>query len=272
MRGAEMTEQENNMDIAVLLAFAEKLADASGEIIRKYFRAGGEVAAKQDLSPVTIADIEVERALRRLIQEEYPDHGLIGEEYGIKNEDAEYKWVIDPIDGTMSFIAGRPIFGTLISLVHAVSPVLGIIDQPIIGERWVGVPGEFASFKGEAASVRKCKSLGEAVLCTTAPGYFKTDDLIAFAKVSNEARYTMYGGDCYNYGLLASGHVDVVIETGLKPHDFCALAAVVEAAGGIMTNWEGKPLTLYSDGRVLAAGSRRVHAEALQILRGDAGL
>ena len=238
------------------VTLANRLADAAGNAIRPLFRGQWAEEQKADRSFVTEADQAAEAAMRAIIESERPDDGIIGEEYGTRNEDAGQQWVLDPIDGTTSFIAGRPIFGTLIALLQDGWPVLGVIDQPIAGERWVGQIGDGTTFNGLPARVRTCKELESAVLGTTTPHQFAGDDVDAFMGVAKsvQERKIIYGGDCYNYGLVASGHVDVVIEAGLKLHDFAALVPVVEGAGGTMSDWQGNPLDADSDGRVIALG------------------
>lgn len=250
-----------------LIPFAEQLANISGEIIRRYFRRHVEAQEKADMSPVTAADMEAEKSMRAMILSTFPQHGVIGEEFGATNEGAEYTWVLDPIDGTKSFMIGRPIFGTLIGLVRNGVPVLGVIDQPIIGERWLGIQGFATNFNYNPAHVRPCNALKSAVFCTTSPHLFDKKDTPAFERVQAGAKYTIYGGDCYSYGLLANGMVDIIIETGLKAHDFCALVPIVKGAGGQMTDWNGQELTIHSDGKVLVTGDAKLHAEALKLLK-----
>lgn len=249
-----------------IIAFAEKLADASGEVIRHHFRTRVPVDIKPDASPVTVADRDAEAAIRALIDAEFPDHGIIGEEHGNRNADAEYVWVLDPIDGTRAFITGKPIFGTLIALVAAGRPILGCIDQPINRERWVGAAGHATVFNGETVTTRACPALDRATLNTTSPDLFEGGDAEAFAAVAARSGFVNYGGDCYAYGLVASGFIDLVIESGLSSYDYCALAPVVEGAGGVMTDWAGDPLTTASDGRVIASGDGKLHAETLNVL------
>ena len=238
------------------LALANALADAAGEAIRPLFRGEWTEERKDDRSYVTEADRAAEAAMRALIEQRFPDDGIIGEEYGTRNESAGRQWVLDPIDGTTSFIAGRPIFGTLIALLQDGWPVLGVIDQPIARERWVGRIGEGTTFNGKPASVRPLKDLSDAVLGTTTPHQFAGEDVDAFMGVAKAVaeRKIIYGGDCYNYALVASGHVDLVIEANLKLHDYAALVPVVEGAGGMMSDWQGNPLDAGSDGRVIALG------------------
>ena len=238
------------------LALALRLADVAGAAIRPLFRGQWTEERKADRSFVTEADRAAEAAMRRLIEAEFPCDGIIGEEYGTRNEGAGRQWVLDPIDGTTSFIAGRPIFGTLIALLQDGWPVLGIIDQAVSGERWVGRIGQPTLFNGKPAQARPLKDLADAVLATTSPHLFSNEEADAFMSVAKQVaeKKIVFGGDCYNYGLVASGHVDVVIEAGLKLYDYAALVPVVEGAGGIMADWQGNPLDAGSDGTVIALG------------------
>ena len=250
-----------------LLQFAERLADVAGEVIRRYWRTPVAVEAKGDASPVTIADREAERAMRELIRARYPDHGIEGEEFGAERRDAALVWHLDPIDGTKSFITGRPLFGTLVGLGRGGRPVLGVIDQCILGERWQGTAGAGASWNGRPIRVRACPSLAQAVLYATSPLMFAPGaERAAFERVQQAVRYPLFGGDCYAYGLLAMGFADLIVEADLDPHDFMALVPVIEGAGGIMTDWQGQALTATSDGRIVAAGDPAVHAAALELL------
>ena len=236
------------------LLLAQRLADAAGEAIRPFFRARYEMDFKSDDSPVTQADRAAEAAMREILEKERPADGIIGEEYGVEREEAERVWVLDPIDGTRSFIAGRPIFGTLIGLTQAGWPVLGIIDQPISGERWAGLTGQATTLNGAPVSSRRCRQLSDAIVASTGPQYFPGCTGEHFSLLARDCRDTVWGGDCYNYALLASGHVDLVVEAGLKLHDLAALVPVVEGAGGRMCDWNGDPLTHDSDGNVIARG------------------
>lgn len=248
-------------------ALALRLADAAGAAIRPYFRARFEIETKADDSPVTAADRASEAAMRAIVEAERPTDGIIGEEYGRIREGAARQWVFDPIDGTRAFIAGRPLFGTLIALLEDGVPVLGVIDQTIIGDRWLGVVGQPTLFNGVSCQVRACAGVARAHLATTSPFLFRAGgDLDRFEQLRPLVRDSLYGGDCHNYGLLASGHLDLVIEAGLQLYDFAALVPVVEGAGGAMTDWEGRPLGQASGGRVIAAGDRRVLNEALAAL------
>jgi len=248
------------------ILLAQRLADAAGEAIRPWFRQPFTIESKADASPVTQADRAAEAAMRAILEAERPRDGIIGEEYGRTREGAERLWVLDPIDGTRSFVAGRPIFGTLIALVEADKPVLGVIDQPIARERWLGAQGRPTTLNGAAVRARPCNALAAAHLATTGPGYFSADELARFGALSAAARDTLWGGDCYNYALLAAGHLDLVVEAGLKLHDLAALVPVVEGAGGRMCGWRGEPLTAQSDGRVVAMGDAALADEVLALL------
>ncbi len=256
-----------NRDISEqLIDFAGRLADSAGRVVRHYFRAPLAIDSKADDTPVTIADREAEQAMRALIESHWPEHGIIGEEFGSLREDADYVWVLDPIDGTRAFITGKPMFGTLIALLQDGAPIIGVIDQPVSGERWTGATGRPTDFNGGAAATRRCAGLNDAILNATTPDMFQGGDSARFGALGAAAKETHYGGDCYAYGLLASGFIDVIAEADLKPYDFCALIPVVEGAGGIMTDWQGRALDLASDGRVIASGDAAVHMQAVEIL------
>ncbi len=233
-----------------------RLADAAGAAIRPFFRAAFAHEAKADASPVTEADRAAEAAIRAILDKECPDDTIIGEEYGTKDGTSGRSWVIDPIDGTVSFMAGRPIFGTLVALLEDGWPVLGLIDQCIAGERWVGATGQGTTLNGKPVSTRRCQELEKAVLATSGPHYFSAHDGEHFMALAAKTahRQMLFGGDCYNYALLASGHIDLVVEAGLKLYDFAALVPVVEGAGGMMCDWNGDPLHAGSEGHVIALG------------------
>ncbi len=247
---------------------ALRLAEAARPIAQKYFRANVVIDDKDDASPVTIADREIEGVMRKLIEATFPDHGIFGEEYGKTREEAEYVWVLDPIDGTKSFITGKPLFGTLISLTENRQPILGIIDQAINDELWLGAKGMPTLFNGKPAKTRKCAALKDAYMYSTSPDLFDREDgtYDDFENLRQKTKHTLYGGDCYGYGLVASGHADMVCESGLNAYDFCALIPVVEGAGGLFTDWDGKPLTMDSPGDVLALGDPSLLGEALSAL------
>lgn len=244
------------MNLDADIALALRLADAAGEAIRPHFRSGVTSERKGDASPVTVADRAAEEAMRRLLKAEAPRDAVIGEEFGTSAGSSGRSWVLDPIDGTTSFLVGRPIFGTLIALVVDGFPVLGVIDQPILGERWLGAAGRATTLNGLPVRTRPCRELADATLATTGPHYFDDHDgthFMALAMQTDHKRMVM-GGDCYNYALLAAGHIDVVCEAGLKLHDWAALVPVVEGAGGTMCDWNGDPLHAGSTGHVIALG------------------
>jgi myo-inositol-1(or 4)-monophosphatase len=251
-------------------AFVEQLATASGETILPFFRTSLAVDSKQAgaFDPVTAADRAAETAMRTLIRKTFPDHGIVGEEYGDERADAEYVWVLDPIDGTKSFINGMPTWGTLIGLLRLGEPVFGLMHQPFMYERFSG-DGGGARYRGPAGArdlhVRACANLADAHLVTTSPLLMNASDRAQFAKVESAVKLSRYGGDCYAYCMLAAGCVDLVIETELKPYDILPLIPILRGAGAIVTDWEGGPPQA---GRVVAAGDKRVHAQALKILGG----
>jgi myo-inositol-1(or 4)-monophosphatase len=251
-------------------AFVNELATVSGETILPFFRTALSIEDKGKpggFDPVTAADHAAETAMRTLIRRTFPDHGIIGEEHGRERPDAEYVWVLDPIDGTKSFISGMPAWGTLIALLRSGEPVFGMMNQPFIRERFSGDGGR-ASYRGPAGTrdlrVRACTELGKAVLFTTSPLLMKADDRAIFGRVEQAVRLSRYGGDCYAYCMLAAGHVDLVIETELKPYDVLPLLPIIGGAGGIVTTWEGG--APHAGGRIIAAGDKRVHAAALALL------
>ena len=250
-----------------LLAFAGQLADASGVILRRYFRSGVAVIDKADLSPVTVADREAEQEIRRLIAAAHPGHGVIGEEYGADRPEAEHVWVLDPIDGTRSFITGRPLFGTLIALCRAGRPILGVIDHPALGERWIGAAGHPTRHDGVVVRTRRCPSIDGAALFASSPHMFEDGHGEAgFDRVRRRVKLVQYGSDCYHYGLVASGHGDIAIEARLGIYDYLATVPVIEGAGGRVTDWQGDRPTLASGDRVVASGDPALHEQTLTLL------
>jgi myo-inositol-1(or 4)-monophosphatase len=253
-------------------AFVDELATVSGEAILPFFRTSLGVEDKGSAAgfdPVTAADRAAETAMRTLIKRSFPEHGIVGEEYGNERTDAEFVWVLDPIDGTKSFIAGLPIWGSLIALTRNGTAVFGMMHQPFIGERFTG-DGGASRYRGPAGErelhVRPCATLADAMLFTTSPQLMNAADRAVFGRVEAAVKLSRYGGDCYPYCMLAAGHVDLVIEAGLKPHDIAALIPIIEGAGGVITSWEGG--SAVQGGRVVAAGDKRVHAAAMKMLAG----
>jgi myo-inositol-1(or 4)-monophosphatase len=251
-------------------AFVDQLATVSGEAILPFFRTALSVEDKNPGSafdPVTAADRAAETAMRTLIRRMFPDHGIVGEEYGDDRADAEYVWVLDPIDGTKSFISGMPAWGTLIALTRFGKPVFGVMHQPYLRERFNG-DGQIARYRGPAGErqlfVRPCADLKQAVLFTTSPRLMNDIDRGAFSRVEEAVRLSRYGGDCYAYCMLAAGHIDLVIETDIKPHDIVPLIPIITGARGVVTTWSGDGAE--RGGRIIAAGDRRVHAAAMALL------
>lgn len=275
---AGMSENELN----TLTAVAHDVADVAASITSRYFRTRFEVDIKSDASPVTIADRQAERAMRETLESKVPSHCIFGEEEGFQyGNDAsgagkDYLWVLDPIDGTKSFITGKPVFGTLIALLYRGVPIIGVLDQPIQKERWVGVSGRQTTLNGESIRTRKCTEVSSAYLYATTPHMFEGRTEIAFNALRDEVRIPLYGCDCYAYGLLAAGHCDIVAEADLKPYDYMALVPIVKGAGGVITDWQGKSLTWSTEeaskgsapiGEVLAAGDAHCHEKALSVLQ-----
>jgi myo-inositol-1(or 4)-monophosphatase len=259
-----------------MIAFANRLADASGAVIRPFFRQRIDVAHKPGVhafDPVTEADKGAERAIRAIIDRDRPQDGILGEEYGEKAAGLsanKWRWVLDPVDGTRGFITGRHEWGSLIALEHDEVPVLGILDQPVLGERFIGVNGRSVLVQGETRTVlkvRECAELKDAIVCVTDPfSYFTEKQAVAFDRVSKAARMTRYSGDCYLFAALTLGFVDIIIEAGFKRWDVAALIPLVEGAGGIITSWDGGDC---SDGAtILACGDRRIHEQAMKLLAG----
>jgi len=252
--------------------FANRLADIATAISKKYYRVDNQEVAKDDDSPVTIADKEIELKIRQAIQQQLPNHGIIGEEYGNHQEDADFVWIIDPIDGTSSFIVGRPIFGNLIALTHHQKVILGIINQPINQERWLGVDGSGSWFNGQKIQTRNCQKISQAVLSSSSPFFFKAQNKVIFEKISELTKYqkiggVVYGGDCYAYGCLASGFVDLIIEPELKVYDFASHIPIIENAGGIITDWDGNQLKLQSNTKLIASATPQLHNEVLKFIK-----
>lgn len=256
------------IDDATFLGY---LADLAGAAILPHFRANGVVDSKgiNRFDPVTAADREAEQVIRTAIGARYPDDGILGEEFGTTNSQADRIWVIDPIDGTRSFIAGLPVWGVLVGLLAGGKPKVGMMAQPFTGERFFG-DGSRAWFTGPGGprdlSVRPCASLDEAVLFTTAPDLFTGADRVSYDRVEKRVRLARYGADCYAYCMVAAGFVDAVVEAGLQAYDIVPLIPIIEGAGGRVTDWEGNlPLT---GGRVVASGDARLHDRILDVLRG----
>jgi myo-inositol-1(or 4)-monophosphatase len=245
-------------DTDALIAAACAAADVSGAVIRPFFRAEIATDIKADRSPVTIADRTAEQTMRAVLAERFPDHGVLGEEFGLDRPEASMRWVLDPIDGTRAFITGRPTFGTLIALFQDDVPIVGVIDQPVTGERWIGAVGRPTVFRGPMGGVagcRPCPSLADAELSCTSHEMFG-DDMPRWERLRRAARRNTWGGDCYAHGLLALGLIDIIAESDMHVWDWGPLVPVIEGAGGSVTDWQGLPLRPDGDGRVLSVGDK----------------
>jgi myo-inositol-1(or 4)-monophosphatase len=251
-----------------LIAAAEAAADAAGAVVRPFFRAGVAADLKTDRSPVTIADRTAEQVMRAVLRERCPDHGLLGEEFGEEQPETKLRWVLDPIDGTRAFITGRPTFGMLVALFDGDRPVLGVIDQPVTGERWIGATGRPTMFRGPLggrAGCRACPSLAAAELSCTSPEMLGAD-MARWQRLAAAVRRNYWGGDCYAHGLLALGQIDIVAEADMKVWDWAPLVPVIEGAGGRVTDWQGRPLRPGGDGRVLSVGDPALLPQAVALL------
>ena len=255
-------------DFDALIAGAEAAADVAAAVVRPFFRSGLGADQKTDRSPVTIADRNAEQAMRAVLAERFPKHGILGEEFGLDRPQASLRWVLDPIDGTRAFITGRPTFGTLIGLLDGDRPILGIIDQPITGERWIGAAGRRTIFRGPlggTAGCRPCPALAQAELSCTSPEMLGAEEP-RWRRLAAAVRRNYWGGDCYAYGLLALGQIDIVAERDMKVWDWTALVPVVEGAGGRVIDWAGNSLRPGGDGTVLAVGDPALVPLATRLL------
>ncbi len=258
----------DDTDVDAFLAAAQAAADAAGAVVRPFFRSGLRADLKGDASPVTEADRRAEQAARAVLARHFPEHGILGEEYGLERPGARWRWVLDPIDGTRAFITGRPVFGTLVALLDGDQPVVGLIDQPVTGERWLGAAGRRTLFRGSfggTVGCRRCPTLAQAELSCTSPEMFG-EDAAGWLRLTGAVGRTSFGGDCYAYGLLALGHIDVIAEADLKIWDWAALQPVIEGAGGTLTDWRGEKMRSDGDGRALAVGDPALLAQAVRLL------
>lgn len=264
---ATMTSDD---DLRALIDTAHAVADAAAVETLKFFRSNSlntENKLDQGFDPVTVADRAAEKAMRAVLQDMRPDDGILGEEFASVEGTSGLTWVLDPIDGTRGYVSGAPTWGTLVAVGDQNGPTLGLIDQPYIGERFIGGLGEAELRRGEAVTplqTRKTRTLDQAIIFTTFPEVGTKDEGAAFHRVASTCQLTRYGTDCYAYGLLALGQIDLVIEAGLQPYDIQGPLAVVQAAGGIVTDWSGGPA--HNGGRALAAANAECHARALELL------
>lgn len=249
------------------IELANRLSDTARDIAARYFRQSFAVETKSDESPVTIADREIEAAQRDLIAKSFPDHGISGEEYGDQRLDAEHVWVLDPIDGTKAFLNGIPVFTNLIGVTRAGDPILGMIDQPVLRERWVGAQGHGATLNGAPVRTGPEDRLAEITVHATSPEMFAAGTLEKrFGQLAAATKYRRFGTDCYAYGLLASGHLHLVAEADMKVQDYLPVVELVRQAGGVISDWSGQPLGFDSDGTVLASANAALHESALAAL------
>jgi histidinol phosphatase-like enzyme (inositol monophosphatase family) len=242
------------------------MADASGELIRTEQLKAFDLQIKDDGSPVTSVDKAAEMSIRDIIAELHPDHGIIGEEHPPSAADSEFVWAIDPIDGTLPFLAGFPVFGTLIALLHNGVPVLGVIDMPMTRERWIGGSNLPSTHNGKPVRTRACENLAAALMSTSNPDFYDDSTVPALKRMQQVTRLSVYGGSCMAYAQIASGRIDVGIDVQFDVFDYLALVPIINGAGGIITDWNGDALDIKSGDRFIAAGDERTHAEALQVL------
>ena len=249
-----------------LMQFAELLADTEKKICLDALLEKQTFSLLPDHRMVTETDLAIESRLRELIGQRYPDHGIYGEEYENENIDATHVWVLDPIDGTTAFVAGIPVYGTLIGLAREGNPFIGIIDHPASNDRWVGVADGTTWMNGNEVRTRTCEALESAFMTCSNPDFFDEAEFLQFCGIRNQVLYTQYGGSCYAYGVLASGRTDIGIDSKMDPVDVYACAAVISGAGGRMTDWSGKELSLQWSGQLLACGDPKLHAKVVNLL------
>lgn len=265
-----MTVSPSELVPPEFLSFAEKLADASRALILSRFRQQPDIVMKPDDTPVTETDLEVEALIRSMILAEYPDHGIIGEEHPANVTQSDYIWVIDPIDGTRAFIAGRPVFGTLIALTYKGAPIMGVVDIPVMQERWLGARGHPTTLNGVVAKSRTCPNMTQAILLATSPEYLGGNAAKPFANVEEQVRFTIYDTGTQGYGLIASGHGDIMIAATYGIVDYLAAVPVIEGAGGAIRDWNGEPLTIHSGDRFVAVGNVELLPTVLALLQDKA--
>jgi histidinol phosphatase-like enzyme (inositol monophosphatase family) len=247
-------------------AFVHQAADAAGAITLQYFRKEIPIDAKDDKSPVTQADREIELKLRDMIAAQFPSHGIIGEEFGTTNKDAEFVWVLDPIDGTRAFMTGKPLFGTIIGLMHNGKPVVGCVDQAFTRERWFGIADQFATHNGVRIKTAPPRALNASRLYTGSPDMFRGDTFDTYLNLCRTARWPQYGCDCYAYGLVAMGWADLVVEQRLKIYDIAGIAPIISGAGGFVGDWNLNPISFDFNGTVIAASCKELAAETATLL------
>jgi histidinol phosphatase-like enzyme (inositol monophosphatase family) len=248
------------------LAFAHELADAAHALLAPAAALRPEVQVKADRSFVTALDAQIEARLRELIGARFPAHGILGEEAGASAPDAEAVWILDPIDGTAPFVAGVPVFGTLIALAWQGVPVIGVMHLPVTRQRYVGAAGRASTMNGAPLRTRACPGLAQAILTTSNPDFLSAVERPALEALRTRTAWRIYGGCCLSYGLLAAGRTDIAIDAGFKVWDYAPFRPLIEGAGGVITDWQGAPVTLDSGSQVLAAGDPARHREALALV------
>lgn len=253
------------------LQLAHALADAAHDMLAPAAAMRTQVQVKADRSFVTALDAQIEDRLRQMIGTRFPQHGIVGEEADAQRADAELVWILDPIDGTAPFVAGVPVFGTLIALARHGVPVVGLMHLPVTRQRWVGVAGRPTTLNGEPLRTRVCASLGQAILSNSNPDFLAADERPALDALRTRTAWRIYGGCCMSYGLLAAGRTDLALDAGLKVHDYAPFRPILEGAGGVITDWQGRPITLHSGSRILAAGDPALHREALALIQSATG-
>ena len=255
-----------NNSLQEYLSFANKLADEASTISMEYFRTSLDIENKSDETPVTIADKNTELKLRSLIEKEYPNHGILGEEFDSINPDAEFIWVIDPIDGTKSYVAGHKDFGNLISLTQNKKPIIGIINCPAHEERWVGAKNQNSTLNKQPTRTSSVTKIEDAYFFSSGLYFDEPHLRNAVDKIKHKVKYYRYGGDCYMYGMVASGLIDFVIEDSLKVHDYMALVNVIEGSGGKVTDKFGNEITTDSRGSCIASANEKLHSELISLI------
>lgn len=250
-----------------LLDFALELTDIAAKISGSNFRSKLEIKSKDGNYPVTKIDLEIEEEIRHVIKERYPEHGVIGEEFANVGVEKEFVWVIDPIDGTVAFTTGKPTYSTLIALLRNNVPLIGVIDQPILKERFIGVYKDGASLNGTKLQTSNCNDFKMARLNATTPYMFKTAfEKNAFARLQQKVKVTSFGGDSYAYGLLAAGHIDIIMEADLKYYDVASVIPIIEESGGVITNWQGEHIDKDFNGQCLVTANKTLHKLILEII------
>ena len=255
-------------EVNELLHFANSFADKSKKILKRKYLKNFNVKKKIDGSFVTDVDQEIESLFKKLLSKKFPNHGIIGEEYGSKNLESKYIWVIDPLDGTHSFISGKPLFGTLISCLKNNNPIIGVIDIPILNYRWYGGKDVGVYFnKKRCSKIKSQKMIKNSIISSTSPFMFNKNDQKKVVNIYNETRFPIFGTDCYAYGLLLLGKIDLIVEADLKPWDYMAQIPLIKELGGNITDWEGKDLNINSKGKIIASMSMNHHKKLIKFLK-----